>query len=112
MYRIVVATTKARQAVFSGPFVERGYRWAFAENAGAAVDEILSAPTDVLVVDVGHLGGGALSLAGEVRRIEGLEALPVVAVVAEEAAAERLSQCDWDEFVLDAMRGYALVLRI
>lgn len=112
MYRIVVATVPARQAYFLRAFAERGYRWAFAGDEASTADEVLRTATDALVVDAAALGEGAEGLVQSVKRIGGLEDLPVLAVLSEKAVGLRPLQGPWDEFVLDPLRPGELVLRV
>ena len=109
MYRIVVATTPSRQAYFLRAFSQRGWRWAFGADDVQVADEVLRAATDVLVVDAAALEGRAAEVIAGVRRM-GLDSLPIVAIVSEPAAGG--FPADWDDFVLEPLRGNELVLRI
>ena len=101
----------ARQAHFLRAFVERGYRWAFAGDAGEAADEVLRTSTDLLVIDAVALAGAAEEVATGVRRMNGLERLPVLGIVPEKAPLA-VGQPYWDDVVLEPMRPGELILRI
>jgi len=114
LYRVVVATIPARQAYFLRAFVERGYRWAFGADDAAVADEVLRSATDLLVVDAVALEGAAA--AGEVvtgvKRMNGFEGLPVLAILPEGMTRTGLSGDWWDDFLLDPLRAGELIARI
>ena len=112
MYRIVVATLPARQAFFLKAFVDRGYRWAFGADENQVADEVVRSSTDMLVVDAVALDSLAFGVAESVRRMNGLESLPVLAIVPRKTAASALASMYWDDFVLEPVRADELTLRI
>jgi len=112
LYRIVVATLPARQAYFLRAFVEKGFRPAFGPDEARVADEVLRAPTDLLVVDAVALDNVAFRVATAIRRMNGLETLPVLAIVPAENAASALAGMYWDDFVLEPMRPNELTLRV
>ena len=65
-----------------------------------------------MIADTVALPQEAARAAREVRRINGLESLLVIAVVDETHAVERLSVAQWDDFVLEPLRPGELVLRV
>ncbi len=112
MYRIVTVTAPARKALFHSAFAERGYRWEFAEDDASAADAVLASPTDLVVVDLAALGPRGAHVAPSLRRMEGLETLPVLAVVRPSDAVDGLGTARPDDFLLDPFRKEELVLRI
>ena len=112
MYRIVVATAPSRHAAFTRIFAERGYRWEFAADEAETADLILASPTDLLVLALAALGPRGPRIAPSVRRMEGFEMLPVIAVVNAEDAPEHYQLARPDDFLLEPLRGDELVLRI
>lgn len=107
-----MATVPARHADFTGIFAERGYRWDFAADEAEAADLILASPTDLLIVDLATLGPRGPRIAPSLRRMEGFEILPVIAILNAENAVEKLPLARPDDFLLDPVRGDELVLRI
>ena len=111
MYRVVVATKSSRQAYFLRTLSEKGYRWAFAANEAEAVDEILRAATDLLIVDNVALEAAGNEIVRAVKRVNGLEDLAVIALVPEGAPTGPAGAM-WDDFVLDPFRAGEIVMRI
>jgi DNA-binding response OmpR family regulator len=111
VYRIVAVTRPARQAFFTRAFSEKGYRWAFAANEGAAADEVMRSATDLLLVDAVALADDAQAIVAAVKRIGGLKDLPVIAIIDADAIAAA-PEIWWDDFLLEPMRAGELALRI
>jgi DNA-binding response OmpR family regulator len=112
VYRIVVATIPSRQAYFLRAFAQRGYRWAFGGDDAEVADEVLRSATDLMVIDAAALEVSAADIVTGVKRIGGLQDIPVLAIVREATAAARIAEAYWDDFVIEPLRGGELILRI
>ncbi len=89
-----------------------GFGCAFGKDAPVIADLILAGPTDLMIADTVALPQEAARAACEVRRMNGLESLLVIAVVDEAHAVDNLSGAQWDDFVLEPLRPGELVLRV
>jgi len=76
-----------------------GHAVDYAVNATVAMDLAERLQPDVIVLDVALPDGSGLSLAGELRRMPGLEKTYLIAITGTEVAAEEALAAGFDKFL-------------